>query len=92
MVPSLDNGVALAADTSPSSCNEYIHDLHISLFFALTMYGVNAHLSCSWPLSEVAVTSVQNTSPTSHPPIYSREYSFLKNFINKNERKPSVYL
>ena len=89
MVPSLDNGVAPAADTSPSSCNEYIHDLLILLFFALTMYSVHAHLSCSWPLSEGAVTSVQNTS---HPPIYSREYSFFMNFINKNKRKTSVYL
>ena len=44
MVPSLDNGVALAADTSPLSCNEYIHDLHILLFFAHTMYSVHAHL------------------------------------------------
>ena len=58
MVPSLDNGVALAADTSPLSCNEYIHDLHILLFFALTMYSAHAHLICSWPLYE-AVTSVE---------------------------------
>ena len=35
-----------------------IHDLLILLFFALTTYSVHAHLSCSWPLSEGAVTSV----------------------------------
>ena len=47
MVPSLDNGIALAADTWPSSCNEYINNLHILFFFALTMYSVHAPLSCS---------------------------------------------